>query len=134
MDIGDKLKITLGTILIVGIIAMTIVSIGFSMNNKDKPVVAMSRENYQIQTHTIDSLTRVVDSLQTEIFAIEDGFDFKEHRYEDVVFEYELGLSYLKDYHPKAYKDFHRIIAHKEKYSHEVERENTKILNQYKTE
>jgi hypothetical protein len=134
MDIGDKLKITLGTILIVGIIAMTIISIGFSMNNKDKPVVAMSRENYQIQTHTIDSLTRVVDSLQTEIFAIEDGFDFKEHRYEDVVFEYELGLSYLKDYHPKAYKDFHRIIAHKERYSHEVERENTKILNQYKTE
>jgi hypothetical protein len=134
MDIGGKLKITLGTILIVGIIAMTIVSIGFSMNNKDKPVVAMNRENYQIQTHTIDSLTRVVDSLQTEIFAIEDGFDFKEHRYEDVVFEYELGLSYLKDYHPKAYKDFHRIIAHKERYSHEVERENTKILNQYKTE
>jgi hypothetical protein len=133
MDIGDKLKITLGTILIVGIIAITIVSIGFSMNNKDKPVVAMSRENYQIQTHTIDSLTRVVDSLQTEIFTIEDGFDFKEHRYEDVVFEYELGLSYLKDYHPKAYKDFHRIIAHKERYSHEVERENTKILNQYKT-
>jgi hypothetical protein len=134
MDIGDKLKITLGTILIVGIIAITIVSIGFSMNNKDKPVVAMSRENYQIQTHTIDSLTRVIDSLQTEIFTIEDGFDYKEHRYEDVVFEYELGLSYLKDYHPKAYKDFHRIIAHKERYSHEVERENTKILNQYKTE
>jgi hypothetical protein len=133
MDIGDKLKITLGTILIVGIIAITIVSIGFSMNNKDKPVVAMSRENYQIQTHTIDSLTRVIDSLQTEIFTIEDGFDYKEHRYEDVVFEYELGLSYLKDYHPKAYKDFHRIIAHKERYSHEVERENTKILNQYKT-
>jgi hypothetical protein len=134
MNTNTTLKITLGTILIVGIIAITIVSIGFSMNNKDKPVVAMSRENYQIQTHTIDSLTRVVDSLQTEIFAIEDGFDFKEHRYEDVVFEYELGLSYLKDYHPKAYKDFHRIIAHKERYSHEVERENTKILNQYKTE
>ena len=118
MDTNTKLKITLGTILIVGIIAITIVSIGFSMNNKDKPIVAMSKENYQIQTHTIDSLTRVIDSLQIEIFSIEDGFDFKEHRYEDVVFEYELGLSYLKDYHPKAYKDFHRIIAHKERYSH----------------
>jgi hypothetical protein len=129
MDTDTRLKITLGAILIVGIIAMAIVSIGFSMNNKDKPVVAMSRENYQIQTHTIDSLTRVVDSLQTEIFTIEDGFDFKEHRYEDVVFEYELGLSYLKDYHPKAYKDFHRIIAHKEKYSHEIERENKKTLS-----
>ena len=128
MDTNTKLKITLGTILIVGIIAMTIVSIGFSMNNKDKPVVVISKENYTNQTHTIDSLTRVVDSLQTEIFTIEDGFDFKEHRYEDVVFEYELGLSYLKDYHPKAYKDFHRIIAHKEQYSHQTERENTKRL------
>jgi hypothetical protein len=129
MDTNTKLKITLGTILIVGIIAMTIVSIGFSMNNKDKPIVTISKENYTNQTHTIDSLTRVVDSLQTEIFTIEDGFDFKEHRYEDVVFEYELGLSYLKDYHPKAYKDFHRIIAHKERYSHEVERENKKTLS-----
>jgi len=129
MNTNTTLKITLGTILIVGIIAVAIVSIGFSMNNKDKPVVTISKDNYTNQTHTIDSLTRVVDSLQTEIFTIEDGFDFKEHRYEDVVFEYELGLSYLKDYHPKAYKDFHRIIAHKERFSHEIERENSKRLN-----
>ena len=124
MNTNTSLKIGLGTILIVGIIV-----VGLSMNHRDKPVVAMSRENYQIQTHTIDSLTRVVDSLQTEIFSLEDGFDYKEHRYEDVVFEYELGLSYLKDYHPNAYKDFHRIIAHKEKYSHEIERENKKTLS-----
>ena len=124
MNTNTSLKIGLGTILIVGIIV-----VGLSMNHRDKPIVAMSRENYQIQTHTIDSLTRVVDSLQTEIFSLEDGFDYKEHRYEDVVFEYELGLSYLKDYHPKAYKDFHRIIAHKEKYSHEIERENKKTLS-----
>ena len=124
MNTNTSLKIGLGTILIVGIIV-----VGLSMNHKDKPIVAMSRENYQIQTHTIDSLTRVVDSLQTEIFSLEDGFDYKEHRYEDVVFEYVLGLSYLKDYHPKAYKDFHRIIAHKEKYSHEIERENKKTLS-----
>jgi hypothetical protein len=62
----------------------------------------------------------------------EDGCDYREHRYEDVLFEYELGLSYLKDYHPKAYKDFHRIIGMKERYSKELERENGKILNQYK--
>jgi len=128
MDTNTRLKITLGAILIVGIIAITIVSIVLRMNNKDKPVVTISKDNYTNQTHTIDSLTRVVDSLQTEIFTIEDGFDFKEHRYEDVVFEYELGLSYLKDYHPKAYKDFHRIIAHKEQYSHQTERENNKRL------
>ena len=125
MNTNTSLKIGLATLLILGIIVIG----GLSMNHKDKPIVAMSRENYQIQTHTIDSLTRVVDSLQTEIFSLEDGFDYKEHRYEDVVFEYELGLSYLKDYHPKAYKDFHRIIAHKEKYSHEIERENKKTLS-----
>jgi len=125
-------KIGLLIILYIGIASIFF----FILNKRDKhtPVITINKESYTNQTHTIDSLTRVVDSLQTEIFSIEDGFDYKEHRYEDVVFEYELGLSYLKDYHPKAYKDFHRIIAHKERYSHEVERENTKILNQYKTE
>lgn len=83
--------------------------------------------------YKIDSLNNVIDSLQTEIFMLEDGFDYKEHRYEDVLFEYELGISYLKDYHPKAYKDFHRIIGMREYYSHELERENSKRLNQYKT-
>jgi len=75
----------------------------------------------------------VIDSLQTELFILEDGCDYREHRYEDVLFEYEFGISYLKDYHPKAYKDFHRIIGMKEKYSFELERENGKRLNQYKT-
>ena len=124
MDQNTSLKFTLLFLLIGGIIA-----VGLSMNARDKPVVAMSRENYEIKNHTIDSLNKVVDSLQTEIFTLEDGFDFKEHRYEDVLFEYELGISYLKDYHPKAYKDFHRIIGHKERYSHELERENIKRLN-----
>jgi len=80
------------------------------------------------QTTKEDSLNIVIDSLQTEIFMLEDGFDSKEHRYEEVLFEYELGISYLKDYHPKAYKDFHRIIGMKENYSHELERENSKRL------
>jgi hypothetical protein len=112
------------------LVSIIILAIGLSNHYEDKkPVVAMSRENYEIKNRTIDSLNKVVDSLQTEIFTLEDGFDFKEHRYEDVLFEYELGISYLKDYHPKAYKDFHRIIGHKERYSHELERENIKRLN-----
>jgi hypothetical protein len=76
----------------------------------------------------IDSLQLVVDSLQTEIFYLEDGFDDKEHRYEDVISNYEIGLSYLKDYHPSAYKDFHRIIGMRERYSHELDRENKQRL------
>ncbi len=110
-------------------VSILILAIGLSNHYEDKkPVVAMSRENYQIQTRTIDSLNKVVDSLQTEIFILEDGFDSKEHRYEDVIGEYEIGISYLKDYHPKAYKDFHRIIGMRERYSAELERENTKRL------
>jgi hypothetical protein len=126
MDSNTTLKITLGTILIVGIIA-----IGLSMNHT-KINITKAEESYLTSLQKRDSLQNVIDSLQIEIFSLEDGFDYKEHRYEDVVFQYELGLSYIKDYHPNAYKDFHRIIAHKERYSHEVERENTKILNQYK--
>jgi hypothetical protein len=60
---------------------------------------------------------------------LEDGFDSREHRYEDVISDYEIGLSYLKDYHPTAYKDFHRIVGMREKYSFELERENKKRLN-----
>ena len=123
MDTDTKLKMTLFAILVVGITL-----VGLSMNQKDKPIVAMSKANYETQTSTIDSLQNVVDSLQLEIFNLEDGFDSKEHRYEDVLFEYELGISYLKDYHPKAYKDFHRIIGMKERYSAELERENSKRL------
>jgi hypothetical protein len=129
MDIDKILKIILGTILIVGIIAVTIVSIGFSMNNKDKPVVAMSRENYEIQTRTIDSLQNVIGNLQSDIKILEEGCDSREHRYEDVISDYEIGLSYLKDYHPTAYKDFHRIVGMREKYSFELERENKNRLN-----
>jgi hypothetical protein len=123
MDIGDKLKITLGTILIVGIIAVAIVSIGFSMNNKDKPGVAMSRENYQIQTHTIDSLQRTIDSLQLEIKVQGDGFDYKELRYEEIIFRYELGIEHIKHYHREAYEEFVRISQFKERYDRETERE-----------
>jgi hypothetical protein len=75
-----------------------------------------------------DSLQSVIFSLQSDIKMLEDGFDSREHRYEDVLFEYELGLSYLKDYHPTAYKDFHRIVGMRERYSHELERENIKYL------
>jgi hypothetical protein len=121
------------TISVVLVIAIIGIAYGLSTNESEKPIVAMSRENYQIQTRTIDSLKNVVDSLQSEIFIVEDGCDYREHRYEDVIDEYEIGMSYLEDYHPKAYKDFHRIIGMKERYSKELDRENQKKLkvNEY---
>lgn len=84
-----------------------------------------------INKNNEDSLHKVIDSLQTEIFFLEDGFDDKEHRYENVISEYEIGLSYLKDYHPDVYKDFHRIIGMKERYTRELDRENKKRLKSY---
>jgi hypothetical protein len=131
MDTNTTLKITLGTILIVGIIAISIVSIGFSMNNKDKPVVAMSRENYTNQTYTIDSLTRVVDSLQTELQSQAQRFDNTEKKYKEILFEYEFGISWIEKYHTNAYEDFHRMLSHREDYSREAEIENKKRLNEY---
>lgn len=116
-------------ILIIGI------AYGLSRNNTtEKTVLNLSLQDYEDEKTKVDSLNKVVDSLQTELFMLEDDFDFKEHRYEDVIFEYELGISYLKDYHPKAYKDFHRIIGMRGSYTKELERENNKTLKQYKAE
>jgi hypothetical protein len=131
MDTNTTLKITLGTILIVGIIAISIVSIGFSMNNKNKPVVAMSRENYTNQTYTIDSLTRVVDSLQTELQSQAQRFDNREKEYKETIFEYEFGISWIEKYHTNAYEDFHRMLSHREQYSREDAIENKKRLKGY---
>jgi hypothetical protein len=124
---------TLPSILVL-IALIILIAYGINKDKSERPIVAITNAKYEIKTRTIDSLTNVIDSLQTEIFVIEDGCDFKEHRYEDIIFEYELGISYLKDYHPKAYKDFHRIIGMKERYSEELNKENSKRLNQYKNE
>jgi hypothetical protein len=58
-----------------------------------------------------------------------DGFDFKERRYEDILFEYEYGLDHLKNYYPESYKEFHRIIANKERFSRQTERDNKQKLS-----
>lgn len=128
MDSNTTYKIGLFTILIIGIIAVCL-----SVNHS-KVNITKAEESYLTSLEKKDSLQNVIDSLQTELFMLEDEFDFKEHRYEDVIFEYELGISYLKDYHPKAYKDFHRIIGMRGSYTKELERENNKTLKQYKAE
>ena len=121
----------LAVIVVLLIIGM---AYGLSRNNTtEKTILNLSLQDYEDEKTKVDSLNKVVDSLQTELFMLEDSFDYKEHRYEDTIFQYELGLSYLKDYHYESYKAFHRFLSHKEKYSKQDERENTKILNQYKT-
>jgi hypothetical protein len=75
-----------------------------------------------------DSLQTVINDLIIQKENDEDGWDDKEKRYEQILFEYEYGLDHLKHYHPEAYKEFHRIIGYKEHYSKQDERENKKRL------
>jgi hypothetical protein len=78
-----------------------------------------------------DSLRDVINELQAELESQEEGFDKKESRYESILFEYEYGLNWLKEKHPPAYKEFHRIIGMKERYSIETDKENNKRLKLY---
>lgn len=82
-----------------------------------------------VNSNKADSLQHVIDSLQTEIEFQNKGFDSKEHRYEDILFEYEFGIEYLEKYHPEAYRDFHRIIGFKERFRREDVQENKKRLS-----
>jgi hypothetical protein len=80
MDENTTLKLALGTLIMVGITV-----VGLSTNHKDKQIV---------RTDKIDSLNHVIDSLQTEIFYLEDGFDHKEHIYEQVIYDCEHGKNH----------------------------------------
>lgn len=113
-----------GGILILGLIIGSIIGAFVSLIHfDDKPTLIVNTDICKE-----DSLRRVISDLQIEIENEEDGWDKKEKRYEQTLFEYEMGLEHLKYYHLTAYKEFHRIIGYKENYSHEVERENKKRL------
>ena len=111
-----------------GLLAFTIGFIGFQLLFH----LVIKPNNIVLEPVTteckVDSLQNVIGNLQSDIKILEDGFDSREHRYEDVISDYEMGLSYLKYYHPLAYKDFHRIVGMRERYSHELERENIELL------
>ena len=124
MDTNTTLKITLGTILIVGIIAMTIVSIGFSMNNKDN----ITPEPITIECKA-DSLQNVIDSLTSDYEIQREGWENKEKRYENIIFHYQYGLGYIKDYDPATYKKIIRIAMLREDFSYDVEKEFKQQVN-----
>ena len=79
-----------------------------------------------------DSLQNVINELQMDLKMQSDGFDDKEKRYEEILFEYQWGIDYLKDYQPEAYREFHRILSHKEKFNRKDEQENIKRLEKPK--
>lgn len=121
----DKiLKIVLGTILIVGIITITIVSIGFSMNNKD----SITPEPITIECKT-DSLQNVIDSLTSDYEIQREGWENKEKRYENIIFHYQYGLGYIKDYDPATYQKIIRIAMIREDFSYDIEKEFKQQVN-----
>ena len=94
-------------------------------------VVYFNDKPTPVMTTTIckeDSLQNVINELQMDLKMQSDGFDSKERRYENVIFEYEYGIDYLKNYQPHAYREFHRILSHKESFNRQDEQENIKRL------
>ena len=75
-----------------------------------------------------DSLQNVINELQMDLKMQSDGFDSKEKRYSEILFEYEYGLDHLKNYQPHSYREFHRILSHKENFSRQDEQDNIKRL------
>ena len=75
-----------------------------------------------------DSLQNVINELQMEKKLLSDGFDSKEKRYSEILFEYEYGIDHLKIYQPHSYREFHRILSHKEIFNRQDEQDNIKRL------
>ena len=124
MDTNTKLKITLGTILIVGII-----SVGLSMNNRNTPIVETINTNELLVEN--QKLKSENDSLIAELEQTNQLFDRKEEKYIKVIARYEYGIDWIKSYHRNTYEEFHRILAFKETYSREAEVQTKKELKDY---
>jgi gas vesicle protein len=113
-----------GGVLIIGLIIGALIGVFVSLtyfNDKPTPVVSTTicKE---------DSLQNVIIELQMDLKMQSDGFDSKEKRYSEILFEYEYGLDHLKNYQPQSYREFHRILAHKENFSRQDEQDNIKRL------
>jgi hypothetical protein len=96
---------------------------------KNTPIVEETNTNQLLVEN--QKLKSENDSLSAELQSQAQRTDFKEKKYKEILFEYELGIDRIKNYHPNAYEDFHRILAYREDYSRESEIENKKRLKDY---
>jgi gas vesicle protein len=117
-----------GGVLVIGLMIGALIGVFVSLtyfNDKTIPVV----------TTTIckeDSLQNVINELQMDLKMQSDGFDSKEKRYSEILFEYEYGINHLKIYQPQSYREFHRILSHKEIFTRQDEQDNIKRLEEPK--
>jgi hypothetical protein len=85
-------------------------------------------DNKPVNPSKADSLQNVIKDLQIRMETNDALYDERETKYERIIFEYEIGISHIEKYHNDAYRDFHRILAHKERFTREDEKENIKRL------
>ena len=117
-----------GGVLVIGLMIGALIGVFVSLtyfNDKTIPVV----------TTTIckeDSLQNVINELQMDLKMQSDGFDSKEKRYSEILFEYEYGINHLKIYQPQSYREFHRILSHKEIFNRQDEQDNIKRIEEPK--
>lgn len=100
----------------------------FLITRSDRSVKSENFSNKVLASAPTDSLQRVIDDLQIQIETNNNLYDERETKYEQIIFEYEIGISHIEKYHNDAYRDFHRILAHKERFTREDEKENIKRL------
>ena len=113
--------------LLVFFVILTSISI-FLITRSDRSVKSENFSNKVLANAPTDSLQRVIDDLQIQIETHNNLYDERETKYEQIIFEYEIGISHIEKYHNDAYRDFHRILAHKERFTREDEKENIKRL------
>lgn len=111
------------SILIMGAIVSLFGVLVSLMYFNDKPNVVITTNSCKE-----DSLQNVINELQMDLKMQSDGFDSKEKRYEEILFEYEYGVNHLKNYQPQSYREFHRILSHKESFNRQDEQDNIKRL------
>jgi hypothetical protein len=76
-----------------------------------------------------DSLQNVIDSLTSDYEIQREGWENKEKRYENIIFHYQYGLGYIKDYDPATYQKIIRIAMIREDFSYDIEKEFKQQVN-----
>jgi hypothetical protein len=118
---GDNMKIILS--IIIGIMIFQLVWWASTYKNDDiiqEPITTECKA---------DSLQNVIDSLTSDYEIQREGWENKEKRYENIIFHYQYGLGYIKDYDPATYKKIIRIAMLKEDFSYDVEKEFKEQVN-----
>jgi hypothetical protein len=118
---GDNMKLILS--IIIGIMIFQLV--WWSSTYKKDDII---QEPITIECKA-DSLQDVIDSLTADYEIQREGWENKEKRYENIIFHYQYGLGYIKDYDPLTYQKIIRIAMLKEDFSYDVEKEFKQQVN-----